>query len=84
MNGIFSPQITVLGIGIVWLLTAIVHVAFAFAVWADSGQMTVRQGRSTFLVGGGLWALATLLGGIIVVAVYWAVHHSTLRPPSPQ
>jgi len=75
---------TLLGIGLGWLLTGIVHIAFAFAVWVDSGQMTVRQNRSTFLVGGGLWALATLIGGIMVVAVYWLVHHSTLRsqPPS--
>lgn len=84
MNGIFSPEMTVLGIGVVWLVTGIVHIAFAFAVWVDSGQMTVRQNRSTFLVGGGLWALATLIGGIMVVAVYWLVHHSTLRPQPPQ
>ncbi len=84
MNGIFSPGMTFLGIGIAWLLTAIVHIAFAIAVWVDTGQMAVRQHRSTFLVGGGLWALATLIGGIMVVAVYWLVHHSTLRPQPPQ
>ena len=82
--GGLPPEITVIGMLLFWLLAAIVHIAFAFAVWSDSGQMTYRQNRSPFLVGGGLWALATLLGGIIVVAVYWLVHHSTLRQSPPQ
>jgi hypothetical protein len=66
----------------VFLVTVVVHVCFAFAVWVDGGLMEQHQRRSTFLVGAGLWALATLLGGVFVAGVYWAVHHSTLRPQS--
>lgn len=62
------------------LLTAIVHVAFAFSVWADAANLVTYQRRATFLVGGTLWALATLLGGVFAVGIYWMVHHSTLRP----
>lgn len=69
----------------IWILTAIVHVGFALAVWSDSHLLWKQLRRKTFLVGGGLWALATLLGGVFVAAIYWLIHHSTLRrePPPP-
>lgn len=80
-NSLFSGRI-VIGCNIAyWILIFIVHVGFAFAVLADSGLMWRHFRRNTFLVGGAVWALATLLGGVFVVAVYWLVHHSTLRPP---
>ncbi|QIF02625.1 hypothetical protein [Roseimicrobium sp. ORNL1] len=68
---------------VVFLVTVVVHVCFALAVWVDAGLMEQHQRRSTFLVGGGLWALATLLGGVFVAGIYWAIHHSTLRPQHP-
>ena len=61
------------------LVTVIVHIAFAFAVLFDAGNRR-QQARLQF-VGPGIWFLATLLGGIVVVAVYWLMHHSTLNPP---
>ncbi|RBP46180.1 hypothetical protein DES53_102566 [Roseimicrobium gellanilyticum] len=67
----------------VFLLTGIVHLCFAFAVWNDAGLMAKLHHRGTFLVGGFLWALATLVGGVFVAGVYWAIHHSTLRPQHP-
>lgn len=89
MNLFFSPgMITAWVIG-AWLVTAVVHVGFAFAVLADTGMMQRNQRREPFLVGGVIWALATLLGGVFVAAIYWLIHHSTLRPvpradaPSP-
>lgn len=75
-----SGQLTILWIYLVALLTAIVHVGFAFAVASDSGLLWRHFRRNTFLVSGWLWALATLLGGVFVAGVYWLVHHSTLRP----
>ena len=66
-----------------WILTAIVHIAFAFAVLADSQLLWRHLRRKTFFVGGGVWALATLLGGVFVAAIYWVIHHSTMRPQQP-
>ena len=82
----FSSNTPLAGsLGIAWIfavsiLTAIVHIAFAGAVLADSGAMWRHLRRKTFFVSGGIWALATLLGGVFVAGVYWLVHHSTLRP----
>lgn len=76
------------GVGVVWvfafwILTALIHISFAFAVLNDAQMLWRHLRRHTFFVGGGLWALATLLGGVFVAAVYWLIHHSTLRPQQP-
>jgi len=70
-----GPDLTILA-GVFWIPAAIINIVFALAVWADSSRLK----RGTFLVWGGIWALATLAGGILTVAVYWLIHHSTLRP----
>jgi len=57
-------------------VTFLVHLAFAFAVYLDARD----QDRPTIFVGALTWGLATLLGGVVVAALYWAMHHSTLRP----
>ena len=65
------------------LLAAVVHVSFAVAVFLDARRLP----RKPILVLPILWALATLLGGLFVAAVYWIIHHSRLnqwideRPP---
>jgi hypothetical protein len=56
-----------------WIAIAIVHIAFAVAVLSDANR------GNTFLVGGRVWALATLLGGLFVVGIYWVIHHSSIR-----
>jgi hypothetical protein len=56
-----------------WIAIAIVHIAFAVAVLSDANK------GDTFLVKGGVWALATLLGGLFVVSIYWVIHHSSIR-----
>ena len=63
-----------------WVLTAIIHISFAFGVLNDTQMLWRHLRRKTFFVGGGLWALATLLGGVFVAAIYWLIHHSSLRP----
>jgi len=65
------------------ICVVIIHIAFAMAVLGDSYHMLRYQHRGTFLVGGSMWALATLFGGVITVGIYWAIHHSTLRPKPP-
>jgi hypothetical protein len=58
----------------------LVHVIFAVAVWRDARRWRRRGGR-TVLVAGWVWTLATLVFGLLTVAVYWVMHHSTLRMP---
>lgn len=68
------------GVGIfLLLLVAIVHIAFALAVKRDADNLLMRK-AGLFLVGPGMWAFATLLGGITIAVAYWAIHYSTLRP----
>ena len=58
-----------------WVLTAIVHITFAVAVYRDAD----RSG-TPILVGSGIWLIATLIGGVFVAAIYWALHRSRLNP----
>lgn len=65
-----------------FILVLIVRLAFAGAVASDAKKLAARGG-GIFLVGPGMWGFATLIGGIWVVAIYWAIHHSNLRSSSP-
>jgi hypothetical protein len=84
MNDSFSfglPfSVSVVWVFAAWILTGIVHISFALAVFADTQLLWKHLRRRTFLLGGGLWALATLLGGVYVAGIYWLIHHSTLHP----
>ncbi len=64
-----------------WLLvlplTAVVHIGFAGAVWADAGDLKRRE-QGPVLTGPFFWTAATLLGGVFVAGIYWLMHHSTL------
>lgn len=59
------------------MINVLVHVFFAGAVAKDAGLIN-QLGRRTALVSAHVWAFATLLGGVMVAAVYWFIHHSTL------
>lgn len=59
------------------LISALVHVIFAGAVAKDAGLLN-QLGKRTALVSANIWAFATLLGGVMVAAVYWFIHHSTI------
>jgi hypothetical protein len=79
----FTPGIAFWGFAIGWILTAVVHLCFAAAVFNDAETLLLHAQRKTVLVGCGLWALATLLGGVFVAAIYWLLHHSSIFPPPP-
>ena len=61
---------------LILIINGLLHLIFAGSVARDSGQM-VKSGSSTCLVSGLTWAFATLVGGVIVAAIYWFIHHST-------
>ncbi len=71
-------------LGVIWvvsigLLTIIVHLTFAAAVLKDAQ----RHEKPIFVLPG-VWFIATLLGGVFVAAVYWALHHSSLNPSNSE
>ena len=64
------------------LITAIVHLAFATAVFSDAGELN-KDTKKTFFVAEGLWCLAVLITGVFGATAYWLIHHSTLaRQPA--
>jgi hypothetical protein len=56
------------------ILGLVVHIVFAVAVYDDAA----KRKRAPVFVGPAIWGLATLLGGALVAALYWLMHHSTL------
>lgn len=63
-----------------YLIVAVVHIAFAVGVYNDAEKLFERTRRKPFLVNSVIWTLATLIGGVFVAGIYWAIHHSTLNP----
>jgi hypothetical protein len=60
-------------------MTFALHILFAVGVWRDAADRE-RTGAGVAFASAVVWALATLLGGVVVAGVYWVIHHSTLRP----
>ncbi len=59
-------------------LTIIVNVAFAIAIYNDIDKLVLEE-REIELVPELIWVLATLIGGVLTVGVYWIVHHMERR-----
>ena len=64
---------------VIILLIAMVHVVFAFGVYSDALRLR-RSIHNTILVSPRMWLFATVIGGVLVAAIYWILHHSTLNP----
>jgi hypothetical protein len=64
---------TVAGIPAIFL-----HIALALAVWFAANRVE-RGGEPLTFFGPFLWAAATLAGGVLVAALFWLIHFSTLR-----
>ena len=66
----------IVGVVLFLIPMAFVHLAFAGGVYQAASERS--EAESLWFVSPTLWALATLLGGVPIAAVYWAIHHSTL------
>ncbi|MDE0184296.1 MAG: hypothetical protein OXP71_02430 [Candidatus Poribacteria bacterium] len=56
------------------VLSIIVHVCFAVAVFCDAKRLPEKP----VLVWPIIWSFAILAGGVLVVFFYWVIHHSRL------
>ena len=69
------------------VITFIVHIAFAIAVFRDATYLrdprNLRAPRKPIFVGRIIWFLGTLVGGIFVATIYWLMHHSRLNQSVP-
>jgi ABC-type sugar transport system permease subunit len=79
MSPFVPSSLVAVGLSVVMLVTVFVHITFACGVFLDSRRQVRELQRATFLVPGFVWALATVVGGVVTVGLYWAIHHSTLR-----
>jgi hypothetical protein len=86
MNSFGGPEIGVGGFGFFSIayvvLVFIVHVIMALAVNGDAKRLVSDRG-GLFLFGPCLWGWIVFLFGIAGLALYWAIHHSTLRSTAP-
>ena len=62
------------------ILTVLVHIVFAVAVYRDATHLNRDQALVITGVGPVIWCIATLVGGVITAGIYWALHHSRLNP----
>jgi hypothetical protein len=60
----------------VMFITAFVHIVLCFAVWREA--WAVRRGGRLWFLPPGLWALATLAGGLLTATAFWGIHYSAL------
>lgn len=69
------------------VITLIVHIAFAMAVFRDATYLrdprNLRVPRKPIFVGRMIWFLGTLVGGMFVAGIYWIMHHSRLNQSVP-
>ncbi len=72
----FSQSITNIQL-LILLLNVLLHIIFAAGTAHDINQLH-RVGITPRFIPAFAWVLATLIGGIFVLALYWLMHHSTL------
>jgi len=82
MNSFGIPEASAGGFGFFVIaygaLVVIVHIVMAFVVNNDAKRRE-HEADGTFLFIPLFWSLIVLVFGIAGLALYWAVHYSTLR-----
>jgi hypothetical protein len=80
MNEFFAFMFVLASLAL-FTLAFFVHLFFALGVMRD-GDRIRTAGGNTHIVGPGAWAMAVMLGfplvlgGLVVVALYWWMHHA--------
>ncbi len=59
-------------------ITAFIHIAFSVAVLNDANNLNSSNPKTLQFVSPFFWSLAVLFGGVLIAALYWVIHHSTL------
>lgn len=85
LTGLFSFMKVWSEINLFWsvgiaVLTVLVHIVFAVAIYRDAARLKHRHALVIAGVGPAIWCVATLIGGVITAGIYWALHHSRLNP----
>lgn len=65
------------------ILTSLVHIICAVAVYKDAARLKRRQALAIVGIGPAIWCVATLVGGVMTAGIYWVLHHSRLNPAIP-
>lgn len=65
---------------VVGVLTLIVHGVFSVSIYLVAVNREQVRRRRNYFAAPVIWAIATLLGGIPVAAMYWLIHESKLNP----
>lgn len=69
---------------VVAVLGFLINIVFAIAVYRDAVRLDRLDRTRTLIIAGPLiWGIATLFGGVVTAAIYWAIHHSRLNPDIP-
>jgi len=82
-NDAIPPELTILTIVFFGAAAFIVNLLFAIGITRDGDRIRERGGETRF-VGPNAWGLGVLVGSFLVVALYWLVHHSSLRAPADE
>lgn len=78
----FSTQTIMYWSIVVATVTAFIHIAFGVAVMNDATNLKSSNPNSLKFVGPFLGMLTVLLGGVLIVGLYWLIHHSSLNNES--
>ena len=74
------PQWILITIGAAVLL---INLLFALGVLRDANRIQDR-GSEPMFVGPTVWFFGVLFGSFLVLALYWLMHHSSLRGGTPK
>jgi hypothetical protein len=74
--------VAAIAFAVFWIAILCVHIAFTLATYYDASLLN-RRGTGTIFVSPFIWGLAVLIGGLVTVTIYWAMHHSELRRKAP-